>query len=167
MLFMPHFCGAFIMPKNNPYKVMRSIDCEGGLFVCWEWLKHKDKDGYGRLRYQTKRMGAHQWSYLHHVGLIPDGMFVCHSCDNPSCCNPMHLWLGTTQENTKDRDIKNRYKPPFPKGSLRPTKGRIRKRKKGTYSVELRHKYIGTFRTREEAEKAIQVALEDWQCHLD
>lgn len=79
----------------------------------------------------------------------------------------MHLWLGTTQENTKDRDNKGRYKPPFPKGSLRKATGRIRKKKRGTYSVELRHKYIGTFNTKIEAEQAIQKALEDWQCHLD
>jgi hypothetical protein len=156
------------MPINNPYKVLSSIDSEGGLNACWLWLKHKDKDGYGRLRYQTKPFSAHRWSYMHHIGLIPEGMFVCHSCDNPSCCNPLHLWLGTSQENTKDRDNKNRYKPPFPKGSLRPTaRGRIRKKKRGTYQVELRHKYIGTFNTREEAEQAIQKALMDWPHHSD
>ena len=156
------------MPINNPYKILSSIDSEGGLNSCWPWLKHKDKDGYGRLRYQTKRMGAHQWSYLHHIGPIPNNMFVCHACDNPSCCNPMHLWIGTPQENTKDRDIKNRYKPPFPKGSLRSTaRGKIRKLKRGTYQVELRHKYIGTFNSLEKAKEAIQRALFDRQHHLD
>lgn len=155
------------MPWNTPAKVLASIDSEGGLNCCWPWLKYIDKDGYGRLSYQRLRVGAHQWSYIHHYGEIPKGLFVCHSCDNPSCCNPMHLWLGTTQENTKDRDNKGRHKPPFPKGSLKKATGRIRKKKCGTYSVELRHKYIGTFNTREEAEHAIQKALEDWQCHLD
>jgi len=161
--------GAFIMPKktNTSEKILSYIDAEGGINACWPWLRHTDKNGYGRLRYQTLRLGAHQWSYLHHVGSIPKGMFVCHSCDNPTCCNPTHLWLGTPQENTKDRDLKNRYKPPFPKGSLRPAKGKIRKKKRGTYAVELRHKYIGTFKTRKEAEDAIQAKLADWQYHLD
>ena len=153
------------MVQNTSEKVLASIDAEGGLTACWPWLKHTDKNGYGRLRYQGLRLGAHQWSYIHHIGTIPFNMFVCHSCDNPTCCNPNHLWLGTPQENNLDRDKKNRYKPPFPKGSLKKTKGKIRKLKRGTYAVELRGKYIGTFQSQQEAEEDILVALKDWKTH--
>ena len=155
------------MAWNTPEKVLASIDAEGGLNACWPWLKHVDKDGYGRLKYQRLRLGAHQWSYIYHIGEIKKGLCVCHSCDNPICCNPTHLWLGTRGENNIDRNKKGRYKPPFPKGSLRPAKGRIRKTPSGKYSVELRQKYIGTFQTKQEAELAIQKALVDWSNHLD
>ncbi len=75
---------------------------------CWEWQGSKDYDGYGKF-YNKDITGeiAHRWSYWYHKG-NPTGMFVCHTCDNPSCVNPAHLWLGTAKDNTKDRNKKNR-----------------------------------------------------------
>lgn len=52
---------------------------------------------------------AHRAAYLLCVGNIPDGMFVCHSCDNPRCCNPKHLFLGTQQDNVDDCVAKGRH----------------------------------------------------------
>jgi hypothetical protein len=75
---------------------------------CWEWQGSKLKAGYGQTRVGTTKMLAHRAMYLHTVGPIPDGMVVMHACDNPPCCNPNHLRLGTHQDNVNDRIAKGR-----------------------------------------------------------
>jgi len=80
---------------------------------CWLWLRGKDKNGYGQCQAsfsarKHKVTRAHQLAYVAWVGLIPKGMFVCHSCDNPSCCNPDHLFLGTALDNNRDMVSKGR-----------------------------------------------------------
>jgi hypothetical protein len=79
---------------------------------CWEWTKYKDRDGYGRHTDQWYKMhgkcGAHQLSYIAHIGPIAPGLLVCHTCDNPSCINPAHLFLGTPQDNMDDKKNKGR-----------------------------------------------------------
>lgn len=76
---------------------------------CWIWNGCKDKAGYGYSSYNWKTIKAHRLSYKFFKGEIGKGMNVCHSCDNPSCVNPDHLWLGTTKQNLKDRNLKNRH----------------------------------------------------------
>ncbi len=75
---------------------------------CWLWLAYKTKRGYGQFSINKKSFRANRISYELFVGKIPDGLFVCHSCDNPPCVNPDHLWLGTQLDNVIDRDRKGR-----------------------------------------------------------
>lgn len=77
---------------------------------CWTWIGNHDSKGYGRiydLRTRTKRL-AHRVSWELANGLIPEGMAVCHHCDNPPCVRPEHLFLGTLDDNNKDRAAKGR-----------------------------------------------------------
>jgi hypothetical protein len=79
---------------------------------CWEWKKFRDPIGYGRCKIPELKSNAggyaHRTAWVLTNGSIPAGLCVCHSCDNPACCNPAHLWLGTMTENIKDRDEKHR-----------------------------------------------------------
>lgn len=80
---------------------------------CFIWTRSVNKFGYGSGTF-TKRSdlkqehAAHRWSYMLHYGEIPQGLWVLHSCDNPPCVNPRHLFLGNAVDNAKDRDRKGR-----------------------------------------------------------
>jgi hypothetical protein len=79
---------------------------------CWIW-NAANKDGYGRFG----RKYAHRISFEWHIGKIPEGLFVCHHCDNPSCVNPEHLFVGSNLDNVLDMISKGRNsKPPLMAG---------------------------------------------------
>lgn len=78
---------------------------------CWEWKGAKHKQGYGNVRYEGKTHLAHRLSWKIFKGEIPDGFMVCHKCDNSSCVNPEHLFLGTQKDNVSDAIEKERFKP--------------------------------------------------------
>jgi hypothetical protein len=82
---------------------------------CWEWRGGSSHGwGYGLVHHKEKgrQVTAHRLAWELVNGSIPKGMLVCHRCDNPPCCNPAHLWLGTMQDNQADKVQKGRnYKP--------------------------------------------------------
>jgi hypothetical protein len=74
---------------------------------CVEWTGGQSR-GYGSFVRNNRARGAHVVAYEKVYGPVPRGQCVCHRCDNPLCCNPKHLFLGTRKDNNKDRDIKGR-----------------------------------------------------------
>ncbi len=76
---------------------------------CWEWTAALNNIGYGMFRWTSNKMRtAHRVSYELFNGPIPIGLAVCHSCDNPKCVNPAHLWAGTLKQNAEDMVAKGR-----------------------------------------------------------
>lgn len=77
---------------------------------CMNFTGGKVGAGYGRLRLGRNVVLAHRYAYELAFGEIPKGKLVCHRCDNPSCCNPDHLFLGDQIDNMRDRKSKGGYR---------------------------------------------------------
>jgi len=85
------------------------VDRSGGSNACWNWTAFRDRDGYGRFQIsKTVCRTSHRVSWEMENGPIPDGLCVLHKCDNPSCVNVVHLFLGTRADNNADRKKKGR-----------------------------------------------------------
>jgi len=78
------------------------VDIKPRRAECWEWRGAKKPTGYGNVRINKKCKLAHRVAWEIASFEIPEGMIVCHVCDNPSCCNPSHLMLGTISSNAID-----------------------------------------------------------------
>lgn len=76
---------------------------------CWEWVGCKDGFGYGRIHVCGTVYVLHRLMYQVYRGVTPTSeQCILHTCDNPACCNPTHLWLGTRADNNKDMGLKGR-----------------------------------------------------------
>jgi len=84
---------------------------------CWEWVAGKNSSGYGRVSLNHQSFGAHRVSYFLRYQKDPGELCVCHTCDNPKCVNPSHLWLGSFKDDMQDMTKKGRGRIPHLKGS--------------------------------------------------
>jgi hypothetical protein len=111
------------MKKTLKERFFSKVECIP-FHTCWEWIGAKSKKGYGSFwsgDYSIGTIETHRQSWIIHNGAIPNGMHVLHKCDNPSCVNPAHLFLGTNMDNVKDmRDKGRNVNPPIHIGEANP-----------------------------------------------
>ncbi|MCI0408485.1 MAG: HNH endonuclease [Acidobacteria bacterium] len=97
-------------------RTRRAQNGQPAMLGCEEWIGTRNSEGYGMLRTnEAKKLGealAHRIVFMFSVGPIPEGLLVLHSCDNPPCVNPGHLFLGTDADNVSDMRAKGRHFPP-------------------------------------------------------
>jgi hypothetical protein len=107
--------------------------------ACWPWIGGKTKAGYGLFGPGNTKRLAHRiaWELTH--GPIPVGLFVCHTCDNPPCVRPDHLFLGTAGDNADDKHAKGRGRG-RPKGSPSPAR-----KLTAAQVIEIRDRYTGAW----------------------
>lgn len=97
-------------PAQSAKTFWSRVDKSGGPDACWEWRGWRDRDGYGALSVMNKFTRAHRFAFELERGPIPAGLVACHACDNPGCCNPSHLFVGTAADNNRDKEQKGRAK---------------------------------------------------------
>jgi len=99
-------------PAPERFAMQHKVDAGG----CWIWTGGTDADGYGAFRGEAagqQFLRAHRWSWAHHNNQrVPPGAHICHTCDNPRCVNPEHLFLGDPLANMRDKVAKGRMRVP-------------------------------------------------------
>ncbi len=129
------------MKKTTEDLFWEKVDKEEGM-GCWTWTAYRNKKGYGRFALGRKSRGAHRVSWLLSFGPVPYGLCVLHSCDNTSCVNPAHLFLGTNADNVADMVSKGRNARGESHASSKLTEDDVRNiLLSDTHAVELAAKY--------------------------
>lgn len=95
-------------PNSEVERFWSTVDRSGGPNACWEWQGRRDPHGYGRFCSQRRTWRANRLALAFGKGEYDSNLDACHSCDNPPCCNPAHLWAGTNAQNRADSKAKGR-----------------------------------------------------------
>jgi HNH endonuclease len=95
-----HFCGLTVLERFQKY--VKKTD------TCWIWTGAKNENGYGILNVKGRGTIASRLAWELEYGGIPEGKYVLHHCDNPSCVNPDHLYLGSQTDNMRDMELRSR-----------------------------------------------------------
>jgi hypothetical protein len=112
---------------------------------CWEWCGSRLVTGYGKFEFKRRIILAHRAAWELCFGPIPGSLWVLHSCDNPPCCRPGHLFLGTHADNMADMVAKGRK----PRGCYIPAEHRLRGEK--NKNAKLTSEMVMDMRRREAA----------------
>lgn len=128
------------LTEKDILRFWAKVDVKGNLDECWEWQASVNiKNGYGIFGINKKNYSSHRIVWILENGQIPEDdsyfktLHVLHKCDNPSCCNPHHLFLGTQKDNMKDKSNKNRQLNGEKHGVHKLTEQQV---------LEIRQKYI-------------------------
>jgi len=108
--YCSHVCYSETL-KNTLEDVWNYVDLQG-YDKCWKFKGYRNDDGYGNIAVNKKSYMAHRLIFELLYGPIPEGILICHTCDNPLCCNPYHLFKGTPLVNMMDKIIKKRANVP-------------------------------------------------------
>lgn len=126
---------------------------------CWEWTGAKVYK-YGSMSIYNRSVRAHRYSWEIRFGKIPKGKYVCHHCDNPSCVNPDHLYLGTPQDNMTDKVERGRHRVPVGErhGNARLTNETV---------IEMRQLYANGGHTHKSLAEMFGVSTSAAQCVIE
>lgn len=113
---------------------------------CWNWDLGKDKYGYGYMyiKYYQRTIATHRVSYAMFNSFLPKNKLVCHHCDNPSCINPDHLFIGTTTDNIRDAQIKGHMAKKLEKDDVREI---VKRLKNGESNYKIANDYPVNYKT--------------------
>lgn len=95
-------------PRNNTNERFWSKVNRNSSKGCWPWMASLTRSGYGNFWLDDRLVNASRVAWIMARGRIPNGIIVCHTCDNRRCCRPDHLSLGTHGDNARDRELKGR-----------------------------------------------------------
>ena len=110
--------------------------------VCWEWTGYRIETGYGQFGLNGKLELSHRVAWFLTHGELPE-LHVLHDCDNPPCCNPNHLFLGTQQDNMADRDAKDRQPRGERQGHAKLTESKVHEIRRSSESGPVLAKRFG------------------------